>query len=161
MSAADLDWVDISADNCSVQRTLDLIGEKWTIQLIRDAANGVHRFDAFRRHVGLSEAVLADRLRTLVAGGVFETREYREPGRRARQEYRLTARGWELLPLLVALMQWGDDHLSDDQGGPLELRHRTCGHPVRAVVQCTHDHETLGRGDLIAKPGPTARPLEA
>jgi DNA-binding HxlR family transcriptional regulator len=154
-------WLDIDTGNCSVQRTLELIGEKWTLQLIRDAANGVHRFDHFRRHVGLSEAVLSDRLRTLVDHAILETREYREPGSRARREYRLTAAGWELLPVLVALMQWGDDHLADPGGGPWEVRHRTCGHPVRAVVRCTHDGALLTHRDTVAGPGPTARRKKA
>jgi DNA-binding HxlR family transcriptional regulator len=151
------EWLEISGDNCSIRRTLDLIGEKWTLQLIRDAANGVHRFDELRRHVGLSEAVLADRLRTLVGSGIFETREYREPGQRARNEYRLTAKGWELLPVLIALMQWGDDHLADPEGEPWQVRHKTCGHQVRAVVQCTHDHEVLTHLDTRSAPGPAAR----
>src|SRR4051794_18360837 len=98
-------WLEYDTERCSVQRTMAIIGEKWTLLLIRDAANGVRRFDDFRRHVGLSEAVLADRLRTLLAHGLFETREYREPGQRRRHEYRLTAKGWDLFPVLVALAQ--------------------------------------------------------
>src|ERR1700761_8985701 len=109
-------WLDVNTENCSIQRTLAIIGEKWTLLVIRDAANGVHRFHDFRRHVGLSEAVLADRLRTLVAQGVFETREYQDPGQRKRLEYRLTAKGWELFPVLIALMQWGEKHLTQDDG---------------------------------------------
>src|ERR1700716_877394 len=113
-----MSWLDVDTQNCSVQRTLDVIGEKWTLLLIRDAANGVHRFQDFRRHVGLSEAVLTDRLRTLVGNGLFKTRRYQEPGQRQRQEYRLTEKGWDLLPVLISLMQWGDDHAADDAGGP-------------------------------------------
>jgi DNA-binding HxlR family transcriptional regulator len=150
-------WIDIATENCSVQRTLDLIGEKWTLLLIRDAANGVHRFQDYRRHVGLSEAVLTDRLRTLVGNGIFETRSYREPGQRARQEYRLSAKGWELLPVLIALMQWGDAHLAGG-AGPWRVLHKECGHPVEAVVRCPHDGALLTEYDTRTEPGPGARP---
>lgn len=150
-------WIETSTDNCSVQRTLDLIGDKWTLHVIRDAANGIHRFDEFRRHVGMSEAVLSDRLRTLVGAGIFETREYREPGQRARNEYRLTAKGWELWPVLLGLMQWGDRHVADRRGPALEVRHKVCGHEVQAVVMCTHDHEVLTPYDAKATPGPGAQ----
>lgn len=145
-------WLDFDSERCTVQRTLAVIGEKWTMLLIRDAANGVHRFDDFRRHVGLSEAVLADRLRTLVANGLFETREYQEPGQRKRREYRLTAKGWDLFPVLIALRQFGDKHLSDpDEAGPRwEIQHRACGHPVHAQVRCTHDDEPVTYRDTRA-----------
>jgi DNA-binding HxlR family transcriptional regulator len=151
-----VNWLEISAENCSVGRTLELIGEKWTLLLIRDAANGVRRFDDFHRHVGLSEPVLADRLRKLVAAGIFGTRPYQEPGRRARNEYRLTAKGWQLFPILISLMQWGDEHLAGEAGAPWVVRHKGCGHPVQAVVQCTHDHVTLMPRDTVAAPGPGA-----
>lgn len=137
------EWLDFDTENCGVHRSLAVIGEKWTLLLIRDAANGVHRFDDFRRHVGLSEAVLADRLRTLVAQGIFETREYQEPGQRRRHEYRLTAKGWDLFPALIALAQWGDAYLRTDGAERWQIRHRTCGHPVRAEVRCSHDHRKL------------------
>lgn len=153
-----MSWLDIDTANCSVQRTLAVIGEKWTLLLIRDAANGVHRFADYRRHIGLSDAVLTDRLHTLVAHGVFETRDYQAPGQRQRQEYRLTAHGWELLPVLIALMQWGDKHLADDKGGPLQVLHTACGHPVEAVVRCSHDGDVLTYRDTMTRPGAAARP---
>lgn len=162
----DAAWLDVSTDNCSVQRTLSVIGEKWTLLLIRDAANGIHRFDDFRRHVGLSEAVLADRLRTLVAGGIFSTREYQAEGQRKRREYRLTAKGWDLYPVLIALMQWGDRYLADDAGPMRVVEHlehdgQPCGHRVEAVVRCTHDGEVVHPWDARAVDGPGARRVPA
>jgi DNA-binding HxlR family transcriptional regulator len=151
-----MNWLDFDSESCSVQRTLEVIGEKWTMLLIRDAANGVHRFDDFRRHVGLSEAVLSDRLRTLVTHGLFETRGYQEPGQRKRREYRLSAKGWDLFPVLIALMQFGDKHLAGGDGEPLEVQHAKCGHGVEAVVRCTHDHEVLTQYDTRIAPGPGA-----
>jgi DNA-binding HxlR family transcriptional regulator len=137
-------WLEISTHNCSIQRTLALVGEKWTLLIIRDAMNGVRRFDDFRRHVGLSEPVLADRLRKLVAAGILETRPYRAEGQRARLEYQLTDKGLDLHPALVALMQWGDRYLAGPDGPAIEILHRDCGAPVRAVVECTGDHLEVG-----------------
>ncbi|MDT4915917.1 MAG: hypothetical protein QOI15_2622 [Pseudonocardiales bacterium] len=156
-----MNWLDFDTELCSVQRTLTVIGEKWTMLLIRDCANGVHRFDDFRRHVGLSEAVLADRLRTLVANGIFETREYREPGQRRRREYRLTAKGWDLFPVLIALRQFGNKHLADEGTEAWRVQHKGCGHAVVAQVRCTHDGQVLTPYDTEAVPGPGARPLSA
>jgi DNA-binding HxlR family transcriptional regulator len=153
-----MQWLDAGTTNCSVQRTLDVIGEKWTLLILRDAMNGVRRFDDFHRHVGLSEPTLAARLRTLVGSGILETREYQPEGQRARHEYRLTAKGWGLQPVLIALMQWGDEHLADAAGPALTVAHRDCGHPVRAVVSCSHDGEVLTPREVVATPGPGASP---
>jgi DNA-binding HxlR family transcriptional regulator len=156
-----MDWLEFDTELCAVHRTLAVVGEKWTMLLIRDCANGVHRFDDFRRHVGLSEAVLADRLRTLVANGIFETREYQEPGQRRRREYRLTAKGWDLFPVLVALMQFGLKHLCDDGADPWRVQHKACGHHVVAEVRCSFDHEVLTPRDTEAVLGPGAQSLSA
>src|SRR5437763_454625 len=94
--AAESRWVakvPASTENCPVQRTLDVVGEKWTLLILRDAVNGVRRFDDFHRHIGLSEAVLSDRLRKLIAADVMKTVPYQEPGSRSRNEYRLTRKG--------------------------------------------------------------------
>jgi DNA-binding HxlR family transcriptional regulator len=152
-------WLETSAENCTVHRTLDLIGEKWSLLLIRDAMNGVRRFDDFRRHVGLSEAVLADRLRKLVAGGILQTVAYREEGRRTRHEYRLTRKGWDLWPVMIALKQWGDQYTADPEGPPLEVRHADCGEPVRAAVVCAEGHGPLDPPQARTRPGPSALPL--
>lgn len=149
-----VDWRDIDTELCAIHRTLAVIGEKWTILVIRDAANGVRRFDDFRRHVGLSEAVLSERLKRLVAEGIFETREYQEPGQRRRNEYRLTAKGWDLFPVLIALMQWGDQHTIEPGAQASVVEHAECGHPVRAEVRCSHDGARLGPRDTRLVPGP-------
>jgi DNA-binding HxlR family transcriptional regulator len=132
-----------------------VIGEKWTLLIIRDAANGVRRFDDFRRHVGLSEAVLSDRLKRLVTAGILETREYQEPGQRRRHEYRLTPKGWDLLPVLIALRQWGDKHLAEPDDERWELQHRECGHPVRAEIRCSHDDGRIGPREIRIASGPS------
>jgi len=153
-----VEWLETSTENCPIQRTLDVVGEKWTLLILRDAFNGVRRFDDFKRHVGLSDPVLSDRLRKLVQAGILNTRPYREPGVRTRREYRLTDKGHDLFPVLIALMQWGERHLPDPAGPPLEVRHRTCGGPVDAVVRCRDDLEELTARQTRGRAGPGARP---
>ncbi|MBL3668344.1 helix-turn-helix transcriptional regulator [Streptomyces sp. M2CJ-2] len=154
-------WLETSTENCTVQRTLDLVGEKWSLLLVRDAMNGVRRFDDFRRHVGLSESVLTDRLRKLVAAGIMRTVPYSEPGSRTRHEYRLTRKGWDLWPAMMALKQWGDRYTADPEGPPLEVAHRECGRPVEAVVVCTAGHGALIPPEALTRPGPSAHPATA
>lgn len=152
-------WQETSTENCPVQRTLHVVGEKWTLLILRDAVNGVRRFDDFCHHIGLSEAVLSDRLRKLTAAGILATVPYREPGSRSRNEYRLTSKGWDLWPVLMALSQWGEAHALDPEGpGPvLDVTHTDCGAPVRVAVQCAAEHTTLTPRDVTARPGPGAR----
>ncbi|MCB8905612.1 MULTISPECIES: helix-turn-helix domain-containing protein [unclassified Streptomyces] len=153
-------WLETDTENCPVRRALDLVGEKWTLLILRDAFNGVRRYDEFRRHLGLSEAVLADRLRKLVTAGLLRAEPYREPGARTRYEYRLTRKGVDLWPVLLALKQWGDTHAGEAEGPVLDIRHAECGAPVRVVVQCEgEERATLAARDVTVRPGPGARPL--
>ncbi|GGZ92262.1 MarR family transcriptional regulator [Streptomyces subrutilus] len=156
-----MEWLEASTENCPVQLTLDVVGEKWTLLILRDAATGVRRFDEFRRHIGMSEAVLSDRLRKLTAAGVLTAVPYREPGSRSRHEYRLTRKGWDLWPVLLALKQWGETYAGDPLGPVLDLRHEDCGAPVRVVVECAGQHAgertAPGPGEVTARPGPGAR----
>ncbi len=152
-----MEWLETSTDNCPVQRTLDVIGEKWTLLILRDAVNGVRRFDDFHRHIGLSEAVLSDRLRKLTAAGILKTVPYQEPGSRPRNEYRLTHKGWDLWPVLMALTQWGETYTLGPDGPPLDIRHTDCDAPVRVVVQCSTEHTTLTPREVTARPGKGAR----
>ncbi|MBT3154244.1 helix-turn-helix transcriptional regulator [Streptomyces sp. CHD11] len=155
-----MEWLETSTENCPVQLTLGVVGEKWTLLILRDACNGVRRFDEFRRHIGLSEAVLSDRLRKLTAAGILRAVPYQEPGSRSRHEYRVTRKGWDLWPVLVALKQWGEAHMEDDGAGPvLDLRHGECAAPVRVVVECERGHTALSPGEVVARPGPAALPL--
>jgi DNA-binding HxlR family transcriptional regulator len=156
-----MDWLEMSTANCSIQRTLSVIGDKWTLLIVRDAANGVRRFDDFHRHVGLSEPVLARRLRKLVDAGILEISPYRMPAQRTRPEYRMTAKGWDLYPVLVAIMQWGDKYLADPDGPPIRILHADCGAPVRAVVECSAERTPITARDARVTPGPAARPTRA
>jgi DNA-binding HxlR family transcriptional regulator len=128
-----------TADRCTIAKTLDVITTRSAFLVLREAFYGTTRFDDFAKRVGISEPVTAARLRELVDHGLLEREDYREPGQRTRQRYRLTDKGADLFPALVALMQWGDRWL-DDRGGPVELRHRDCGEPVSVELRCAAGH---------------------
>ncbi|KJK43273.1 transcriptional regulator [Lentzea aerocolonigenes] len=116
-------------ERCSIALALDVIGTRSALLLLREAFYGTTRFDGFVRRVGITEAVAAKRLKELVDAGLFEKRPYREPGARTRYEYVLTEQGSALLPVIVALMQWGDTYLQPD-GGPLQVVSASSGEPV-------------------------------
>jgi DNA-binding HxlR family transcriptional regulator len=109
--------------------------------LMREAQYGTTRFDDFARRAGITEKVAATRLRELVDAGLLARRPYREPGSRTRHEYVLTPAGAELAPVLLALMQWGDRHLTGQDGPPLRLRHSGCGAPLAVQIRCEQGHE--------------------
>ncbi|EYS93450.1 HxlR family transcriptional regulator [Cupriavidus sp. SK-4] len=120
--------------HCSIAATLSLIGEKWTILILRDVFHGVTRFDDFLRRLECSPAVLSARLKTLTDAGLLRKVGYREPGERERFEYRPTRAAVELLPVLVGLMQWGDGHMTPAGEGPVQIRSRASGKLVRAAL---------------------------
>ncbi len=141
-----------TAQRCTVARTLEVVGARSTFLILREAYYGSTRFEEFVERVGISEPVAAARLRELVEEGLLEREAYREPGQRTRQRYRLTPKGADLLPAMVALMQWGDRWL-DDRGGPVQLSHHDCGERVRAELRCAAGHQVpAGELDLAATP---------
>jgi DNA-binding HxlR family transcriptional regulator len=117
------------ASTCSIARSLEVLGEKWTFLVIRDALSGVTRFADFRSSLGIAPDILTSRLGTLVESGVLEKVPYREPGSRQRHEYRLTAAGRELRVVLGALQQWGDAHRPYEEG-PTVVRRSGDGRPL-------------------------------
>ncbi|MDP9294983.1 MAG: helix-turn-helix transcriptional regulator [Actinomycetota bacterium] len=135
-----------TADRCSIARALDVVSTRSAFLVLREAFYGTSRFDDFAERVGISEPVAAARLRELVEEGLLEREAYREPGQRTRRRYRLTPKGADLFPTLVALMQWGD-RWSDDRGGPVQLRHRDCGERVGVQLRCGAGHN-VEPGDL-------------
>jgi DNA-binding HxlR family transcriptional regulator len=143
-----------SASRCSIDRTLGLVGTRSALLLLREAHYGTTRFDDFVTRVGITEAVAAARLRELVEAGLLARRAYRTPGQRTRSEYVLTPAGVDLLPVLLALMQWGDRHLAPADGGPpLVLNHEDCGAPISVEVRCADGHEvSVGEIAVTARP---------
>jgi len=138
---------------CSVAGTLGVVGEKWSLLVLREAFLGVRRFADLQRILGAPKAVLTDRLATLVDRGVLVRVPYQAEGERQRHEYRLTQKGIDLYPTLVALMEWGDRYLTDDGGpdgggAPLQLTHRDCGARVRLQLVCAEGHTVSGAREV-------------
>jgi len=144
---------DYEGQACSVARALEIVGERWTLLIVRDAFLGVRRFDDFQRSLGVARNVLTDRLRRLVEAGVLERVPTVE--RADRFEYRLTRQGRDLGLALSALREWGDRYLSDEP--PVLLRRRSDGHPV--VTAYVPEGADVLRGDEVeVVPGPGWRP---
>ncbi len=150
-----------SSENCSIQRTLEIVGERWTLLVLREAFYGRRRFDDLQSAIGCARNILSNRLGTLVDHGLMRREAYREPGQRPRLEYRLTEKGVDLFPVLIALMRWGDRWTADPEGAPLVLRHSGCDAPVQAVLRCDEGHSGLTARDTYASPGPGARLADA
>ncbi len=117
-------------DPCSIARTLGVLGERWTLLILREAIDGTTRFAEFRDALGIASDVLTERLTTLVAYGVMTREPYRDPGHRVRHAYKLTPAGRDLHVALGALQLWGDRHLPRDDGPTIERRARATGRPV-------------------------------
>ncbi|MGU3291540.1 winged helix-turn-helix transcriptional regulator [Williamsia sp. M5A3_1d] len=146
------EWT-LANEDCSIARTLDVIGNRITLLLLREAFFGTRRFDDFAERVGVSESAAAKRLGELTEAGILERRPYREPGQRERQEYRLTRKGGELRVVLSALRDWGDRWEFADTTPPLHTVHRRCGATVRAEMRCTDGH-LVPRHDTALAVGP-------
>lgn len=152
--------------NCSVARALSVVGERWSLLIVREALDGVRRFGEFRSRLGIAGNLLATRLETLTAAGVMRRVPYREPGDRQRFEYELTDQGYDLRPVLIALLEWGDKYFADPQGPSVVVRHgppggEDCGKPVRAILECTAGHTHLPPRAVYRAPGPGARFLDS
>jgi DNA-binding HxlR family transcriptional regulator len=125
---------DYPTQYCPVASTLEVIGERWTLLVVRDIFLGIRRFDDIQRDLGVARNVLQDRLEGLVEHGIVVKRQYQE--RPVRCEYRLTEKGADLWPVLVALLQWGDRHAITGER-PMILRHRDCGGELDDRRRCT------------------------
>ncbi|MDH4147796.1 MAG: helix-turn-helix transcriptional regulator [Acidimicrobiia bacterium] len=140
--------------HCSIERALEIVRDRWSILIVRDAFRGIRRFEDLRRDLDIARPVLADRLKHLVDAGVLTKRQYQQ--RPARYEYRLTSMGMELSPILVALMRWGDRHLSGDDGPPVVLVHEPCGHELAQGFYCASCNQVFNPAEIASRPGPGA-----
>jgi DNA-binding HxlR family transcriptional regulator len=143
--------VELAAMDCSIARTLDAIGDRWSLLIIRDAFYGVRRFDDFQKGLGVARNVLTDRLQKLVDRGVLERRQYEE--RPPRFEYRLTESGRDLVGVVLVMMRWGDRWTTDGDA-PVTIIHTSCSHATQPLVACSECGEELHLGDLLADPIP-------
>jgi DNA-binding HxlR family transcriptional regulator len=150
-----LNW---SADNCTIGRSMAILGEKWTLVVLREVFMGIRRFDDLRVRTHIPRQVLTNRLATLVHHGLLRREPYQDPGERIRTEYRLTDQGLALYPVLLALLEWGDRYLADPDGSAVVATHRDCGERVHVELRCAVGHEVEPRA-VRPRPGPGVRPL--
>ena len=157
-------WKEAADQYCSIARALGVLGDRWTLLIMREAFSGVRRFDDFRQHLGVARNVLTERLQRLVDAGVLERRAYQDNP--PRHEYRLTEAGRDLNGVLLALMGWGDRWLTDGSGPPMQVVHRGCDQPITPALVCPDCGEplTTRNTQLLAGPGlpvQTAKEREA
>jgi DNA-binding HxlR family transcriptional regulator len=138
---------DYSGQHCSIARTLELLGERWTLLVIRDILEGRRRFDQIQSSLGVARNVLASRLARLVEEGILEKRPYGTHPRR--HEYFLTEKGLDLWPVLIAMLDWGDRHLADG-GPPTLITHKHCGGRVDGRGYCERCGKRLSARDAAA-----------
>jgi DNA-binding HxlR family transcriptional regulator len=142
-------WRDISKLDCTIARTLAVIGDRWTLLILRDAFLGTRRFQVFQASLGITRHRLADRLAKLVKNGVLRRERYQQ--RPPRYEYRLTDKGLDLYGVVVMIAGWGDKHMAPRGGAPVERIHRHCGQVTSLQLTCTHCGEAVGARDMHAR----------
>jgi DNA-binding HxlR family transcriptional regulator len=148
-------WDQLEDQACSLARTVAIIGDRWTLLILRDCFLRVRRFDDFQARLGIGRPILADRLAKLVQNGVLEKVKYQEGP--TRYEYRLTQRGLDLHPVILSIVHWGDVHLSGEVGRPLLHRHEACGQVFDPVMVCSECGDMLTPQSVQVLEGPGAR----
>ena len=145
--------------DCSIARTLEVVGERWTLLVVREAVGGTRRFEDFQANLGIARNVLTSRLARLVDEGVLERVAYQD--RPVRYEYRPTSKGVDLMPVLAALMAWGDRYAPCDDSPLAVLTHADCGHEVEPSFECAHCHEPVRADAMEIVAGRTFRAANA
>ena len=149
-----MQWDELGQQPCSVARTLSVIGDRWTLLILRDCFLKVRRFDDFQARLGIGRPILADRLQKLVDNFVLTKMAYQTNP--LRYEYRLTPKGLDLHPVIMAIVHWGDVHMAGKKGRPVLHRHATCGHHFDPVQVCSVCAEPLNPREIVVEPGPGA-----
>lgn len=145
-------WQETSEQTCSVARAMSIIGDRWTLLVIRQIFLRIRRFSDIQSSLGISKHRLADRLARLVEQEILFKQAYDSAG--SRFEYKLTNKGLDLYPVIISLVQWGDKWMSDDDGVPLEYIHKDCAKVTKPVLKCNEcDHE-INERSLSVRPGP-------
>lgn len=128
-------WHELSEQHCSVARSLAVVGDRWTLMIVRDLFLGATQFEQLRRGLKISRTVLTDRLNLLESEGVVTRRPYQDKPTRYR--YLLTTKGMDLYPIIMTLVNWGDKYYAGEEGPPVLYEHRTCGHDFKPVLTCS------------------------
>ncbi len=151
-------WRDIGSETCSVARTLSVVGDRWTLLVLREAFLRTRKFEDFQNRLGVARNILANRLQRLVDHGVLERSKYQE--KPARYEYRLTDKGLDLYPVIMSLVAWGDRWMDDGEGRPIEHVHQDCGHVMRPVQTCSECGGPIHARNVRPRLGPALRKLQ-
>ncbi len=146
---------ELARNNCSLSRTLAIIGERWTLLILRQFFLGLRRFDDLQATLGIARNILADRLKTLTEAGIVERRRLKDTGGHA-TEYRLTQKGRDLYPAIACLLEWGDTYMMEPTGPSVERIHKQCGHSTHPKLTCEHCGEAFTAHDVELAPGPSA-----
>jgi DNA-binding HxlR family transcriptional regulator len=144
-------WKELADQPCSVARSVAVIGDRWTLMILRDLFLGVRRFEDFQRRLGISRAIIADRLKLLVDEGVLRREAYQDQP--VRHEYRLTEKGLALHPVIMAVVHWGDTFYAGPGGPPLIHRHKACGCDFAPVTTCSECGGAVTAREVEVRPG--------
>ena len=147
-------WNELGEEHCSLARAVSVIGDRWTLLILRDCFLRVRRFEDFRERLGITRPILASRLKKLVDEFVLTKVAYQQ--RPTRYEYRLTPKGLDLYPVVMALVHWGDVHMSGMKGRPLLHTHELCDKDFDPVMVCSECGEPLNPRQVHVHPGPDA-----
>jgi DNA-binding HxlR family transcriptional regulator len=148
----DMKWNALEEQNCSMARTIAVIGDRWTLLILRECFLRVRRFEEFQDKLGITRHLLAARLKKLVNFGVLRRAPYQESPKR--HEYILTQKGLDLYPIIMAIVHWGDIHMVDERGRPLLHQHKTCGKFFDPVMVCSECAEPLRAKEVVVHRGP-------
>lgn len=146
-------WSELESESCSLSRTLGIIGDRWTLLVLRDCFLRIRRFEEFQSRLGVSRAILAERLDKLVENFILAKVPYQE--RPTRYEYRLTPKGLDMYPIIMSIVHWGDVHMAGKKGRPVLHRHRNCGQLFDPILVCSECHEPIEPRavDVLVGPG--------
>lgn len=145
-------WSELNQETCSMARTLSVIGDRWTLMILRDCFLGIRRFDDFQGRLGVTRGILAERLKQLTAENVLEKVAYQSQPKR--YEYKLTEKGLDLYPVVLSIVHWGDIHMSGEVGRPILHQHKTCNHEFDPKMCCSECGGELSAHDVVALKGP-------
>src|ERR1700756_1270493 len=149
-------WEALEEEACSLARTIGVIGDRWTLLILRECFLRPRRFEGFQSALGITRHLLAERLKKLVRTGVLRRIPHQESPKR--HEYILTQKGLDLYPIMMAIVHWGDTHMVDERGRPLLHEHKNCGKLFDPVMVCSECGEPLQAKEVVTHPGPGAQP---
>jgi DNA-binding HxlR family transcriptional regulator len=152
-------WDELEEEPCSVARTVAVIGDRWSLLILRECFLRKRRFEAFQSSLGITRHLLAERLKKLVRLGVLRRIPYQDSPKR--YEYILTQKGLDLYPVMMSIVHWGDTHMVDARGRPLLHEHKNCGKMFDPVMVCSCCGEPLDAKQVHVHPGPGARKTPA